>query len=359
MIACRHLLLFLLLPLLAGCETLAYYGQAVGGQLSLMSRSRPIAQLLDDPATEPWLVERLQRVRQIRRFASDELGLPDNDSYSSYADLQREAVVWSVVAAPAYSLEPKRWCYLLVGCLAYRGFFDREAAQRHAERLSGEGWDVTVEPAAAYSTLGWFDDPLPSTVIRWPEPDLAGLIFHELAHQQLYVDGDTAFNESFAMLVEEMGVRRWLERQGTASDAARWQLRQQRRGEFVALLLDYKGRLAAFYASEEDPQRLAAGKQRHFDQLRTAYRQLRDESWVGWDGFDAWFERDLNNARLASVNTYYQWLPALRRLLAQQGGDFRHFHQACAELGRLPDTERERQLRILGDAAGDVDPAAR
>ncbi|MDF1527610.1 MAG: aminopeptidase [Sedimenticola sp.] len=339
--------LIAILLFLPGCSTLSYYSQSIGGHLQLMGQRRPITQVLNDPETPALMKQKLGKLKQIRDFASAKLALPDNNSYRSYAALDRDAVVWSVVATPEFSIEPKQWCYLVIGCASYRGYFSRQAAQAYANILKAEGLDVAVEPIPAYSTLGWFDDPLPSTVIDWSEPRIAGLIFHELAHQQLYIKDDSAFNEAFASLVEEVGVIRWL--QGRDDEMLnRWQLSQQYERQFIALLLETRQQLQYLYAQKYASEQMRQRKAQLFDVLRGRYQQLK-KSWGGYAGFDSWFNRDLSNAHLASIATYEQWKPAFKQLLAESNGQLPTFYQACRSLGILSEKERNEKLMALMD----------
>jgi predicted aminopeptidase len=338
--------LVLSLLLLSGCGTIGYYYQSVHGHLSLMQQSRPIKELLQEAATDPGLRRRLELVLEVREFASIQLGLPVNDSYHSYAALDRKAVVWNVVATPEFSLAPKQWCYPVVGCASYRGYFSQEQARQYGEGLERDGLDVAVEPAAAYSTLGWFDDPLPSTVIHWPEPQLVGLIFHELAHQQLYAAGDSAFNEAFASAVEQVGVERWYSSRDDAAGLERWRKRQERKQGFIRLLLQAREQLLQLYAKDRPAAGMRRQKSAGFAQLRQDYLKLK-EKWGGYDGYDHWFRRELNNARLASVATYSEWVPAFLALLKQSDNDLGRFYQACERLADLPQPQRRKALREL------------
>ncbi|MEJ1356932.1 MAG: aminopeptidase [Candidatus Sedimenticola sp. (ex Thyasira tokunagai)] len=344
----RTSLSILLFLSLSGCSSLGYYAQSIGGHLDLMGRSRTIDQLLVDPATGGKLRQRLQRVQEIRRFATEQLRLPDNDSYRSYADLERKAVVWSVVATPQLSMKPMTWCYPFIGCAAYRGYFSRQQADVYAGELRLQGLDVTVEAVPAYSTLGWFDDPLPSTVIDWPEPHIAGLIFHELAHQQLYVKGDSAFNEAFAATVERVGVERWLISSADDSSLADWAGSQERKREFISLLLESRQRLIDIYTSALPEDEKRSGKQAEFSRLRTEYSLLKGR-WGGGRGYDHWFQRELNNARLASIATYEHWVPSFLQLMRQAEGDMESFYQTCKLLGALPEESRHQRMNRLAD----------
>jgi predicted aminopeptidase len=231
----------------------------------------------------------------------------------------------------------------VIGCASYRGYFSPQAAERYAAGLREQGLDVTVEEVAAYSTLGWFSDPLPSTLITWPEARLAGLIFHELAHQKLYVPGDSSFNESFATLVEQVGVERWLNSRGARGKLEAWRIRQEREAAFIRLLFQTRGRLDQLYGSSIPPAEMRRRKAETFEGLRREYSDLRGE-WNGYRGFDHWFKKELNNARLASIATYEEWVPALRALLRQQGGDLEAFYRECERLADLPPDRRRAGL---------------
>lgn len=345
----RKLLLLgvtLSLLLLSGCGTVGYYYQSIHGHFSLLHKSRPIEQLLQDADTDAGLRQKLKLVLEVREFASTQLLLPVNDSYHSFAALDRKAVVWNVVATPEFSVTPKQWCYPVVGCASYRGYFNREQAQQYGEGLRRDGLDVAVEPSAAYSTLGWFDDPLPSTVINWPESQLVGLIFHELAHQQLYVADDSAFNEAFASAVEQIGVERWFRARKDAAGLSQWRQRKGRKQEFYQLLLNSRGRLQQLYARSLQPVEMRRHKADEFVALRSEYIRLKQQ-WDGYSGYDHWFRRELNNARLASVATYAQWVPAFLVLLEKSGGDLGRFYQASKELAEIPLKQRRSRLQQL------------
>jgi len=324
--------------LAAGCESVGYYGQAVHGHLSLMASREPIDVLITDPAADSR--ERLALVLEIRDFASDALALPDNRSYRTVVPTPDEGVVWSVVATPPYSLDPRAWCFPIAGCTSYRGYFDRAAANAYAGRLAAEGLDVTVDPVPAYSTLGWFDDPLPGGLLRWPDHDVAAIVFHELAHQRFYLKGDSAFNEAFATAVAEEGVARWLAQRGDSRAVEAWRDAQRRRLQFIDLLLETRAGLVELYASGLPDAEMQAGKDRLFGELRRRYADLQ-ASWNGAPGFDRWMARPLNNARLAAVATYREQLPAFRRLLQCVGGDLPAFYAAVERLAELPQAERD------------------
>lgn len=342
----RLLLIGPLLLAAAGCANFGYYTQAVKGQFEIYSRTRSIADVIADAHTDPALKDKLRRVLQIREYASRQLGLPDNDSYRGYADLKRPYVLWNVFATPELSLKPIQWCFLIAGCVTYRGYFSHKQAEAFAAKLQAGGDDVYVGGVAAYSTLGWFNDPVLNTIINRPLPEIAGLIFHELAHQRLYIKGDTTFNESFAVTVELEGVHRWLRSNGTGSEFARYRKRLRRRNEFIALMLKYRDRLAALYRSQASVSEKRADKRRILLQLHAEYLRVR-ASWGGYGGYDRWFAQDLNNAYFVSIGTYYRFVPAFQALLAQEHDDLPAFYRAAQEIGRLPAKDRRAALNHL------------
>ncbi|MDB5888475.1 MAG: hypothetical protein JWM03_1347, partial [Rhodocyclales bacterium] len=239
----------LLWTLLSGCAGLGpgYYWQAMSGQMEMVRKTQPIEEVLAAPETTPAMRERLKLVGEIRAFASRELGLPDNDSYRRYADLGRASVVWNVFATPPLSMQPKTWCLPVAGCVGYLGFFSEATARARAAELKAEGMDVLVGGVPAYSTLGWFADPVLNTFVNWPEPDLARLIFHELAHQLIYAKGDTEFNESFAVTVEQAGVRRWFAQHGKQDAIAQLERSERISADFATLVLTHRDALIAIY----------------------------------------------------------------------------------------------------------------
>jgi predicted aminopeptidase len=328
----------LVLPL-GGCATVGYYSQAIGGHFDLLARTRPIDEWLADPTLAPELHQRLAYAVEARAFASRELALPDNDSYRRYADLGRPYALWNVFAAPALSVKPREWCFPVVGCVSYRGFFRREDAQAYAAELRAEGYDVYVGGTAAYSTLGWFDDPLTNTILARPPPEIAGLVFHELAHQRLYARDDTTLNESFATVVELEGVRRWLEQRGETGQYASYLERRARREAFTRLLLRYREQLERLYASRIANDEKRTAKQALFTELKREYAGLR-QGWPTGLNFDEWMAQDLNNAHLVPAGLYHGQVDALRALLARHRGDLRLFYAEVDHLATLPMEER-------------------
>jgi len=330
----------LLLVLVATLEAGCYVLQSAEGQLSLMVRREPITQVIHRPATPPALRAQLEEVTAIRDFASRELGLPDNGSYRSYADVGRPYVVWNVVAAPEFSLDAKQWCFPIVGCVAYRGYFSLERAHAFAARLRAKHFDVSVGGVAAYSTLGHFDDPILNTMVGWDDVELAAIMFHELTHQLLYVAGDASFNEALATTVEEEGVRRWLLAQGRTADLNRREREEAQYIEVIDLLRRTSDRLRQIYAEAADPVAMRERKQAAFASLREEYGRL-EAAWGGHAPFDAWFRGDLNNANLVSIATYYDCVPGFRRELAAAGGDLGVFYQRVRALKQLDRTTRD------------------
>jgi predicted aminopeptidase len=322
---------------------LPYYEQAIDGQMEILNNRQPVTELIENPGTSPELRKKLLFIQSARTFAEKKLLLPVDDHYLSYVELNRPYVVWNVFAAPELSLTPKTWCFPVVGCVAYRGYFKEEDARRFADSLKQEGFDVYIGGAIAYSTLGWFDDPILSTFINLSDSDTAALIFHELAHGVLYVPDDTAFNESFATAVEQEGLRRW---QASASDTrayADWQHKRRRRQKFTALVSDYKNRLEKMYASRQSASEKRIQKNALLSRMRFEFRGLASK-YHEMGAYRAWFSQPLNNAQLISVSTYHDWVPAFRRMLSDTGGDLESFYEKCRQLAKKEPQERRRVL---------------
>jgi predicted aminopeptidase len=333
----------------SGCSSLDFYVQAVGGHLEVMRRARPVAEVQDDAATSEALRRSLALSQRIRDFAVTELKLPDNGSYRRFADLQREAVVWNVVAAPVLSLDLKTWCFPVMGCVGYRGYFQRGPADALAAQLKAEGWEVSVYGVPAYSTLGWSNalggDPLLNTFIQWPEGELARLIFHELTHQIAYAPDDTTFNESFAVAVERIGGQRWLELRARAEARAEYAVLEARRQDFRELTLRYRERLEALYASPQPDAVKRDQKAALMAELRADYAVLKARRWGGYGGYDGWFER-ANNAAFGVQAAYNQLVPDFERLFEREGRDFDRFYGAVRDLAALPKEARRAKLAL-------------
>jgi predicted aminopeptidase len=328
--------------LLSGCGAL-YVAQAARGQMQLMRERRPIEVVLQDAATPAALRDRLQQVRSAREFASSELALPNNGSYRSYADIGRRFVVWNVVAAPEFSVEPQRWCFPIVGCVAYRGYFSEKRARAYADTLRRRGFDTMVAGVPAYSTLGRFADPVINTMMSYGELELVGIIFHELAHQLVYVGGDSAFNEAFAVTVERAGLERWLSFSGREADIERWQQRRSRQREYLQAFARRRGQLAALYALPLEAGEMRRRKQQIFSELAADIDAIERRHGVQ-SGYRSWVEHGMNNANLVAVATYHECAPGFERLLEEQGGDLLRFYAQVRALARLPGAQRRAQL---------------
>lgn len=340
---------------LTGCANLGYYWQSASGHLRMMGAARPVQDWLDDGQSPEWLKQRLALSQRIRSYAVSELKLPDNPSYRRYADLHRNAVVWNVVAAPAYSVTLRSWCFPITGCVSYRGYFDQGEARAEAARLAAQGYESNVYPVPAYSTLGWLNwaggDPLLNTFIYYPEGELARLIFHELAHQVVYAKDDTKFNESFATSVERLGSAHWLATQ--ASEAARKEYADYdaRRTQFRALALATRKRLDKIYTETKGEEREAL-KQEALRDFRADYARLR-ESWGGdgarFRGYDRWVEH-ANNASFGAQAAYDELVPGFEALFEREGRDWKRFYDAVKRLAALPKDERHKVLKEMGSA---------
>ena len=368
---------------LTGCSSAGYYWQGFKGQMQILQAARPIDDWLAEDSTSAALRQRLQTAQQMRRFASRELALPDNASYTRYAHLQRPFAVWNVVATPAYSLEMHQWCFPVTGCIAYRGYFSKSDAQAQALTLQSQGLETSVYGVPAYSTLGYLNwlggDPLLSTFTSWQEGDFAGLLFHELAHQLLYVKNDTAFNESFATTVERMATPLWLHSHASAATQQRWQQSLQRRELWQQLTRETRQRLQQIYEQKNtealDAKALEAIKSKVFDEFRATYAQLRAQ-WIATDEpllsslalreqyyrrltqTDEWVAQS-NNASFGALAAYDDWVPAMTRWWLQLRGEgpatpetWRSFYAQMRELAAL--SAEERKLRLCtqwGEAA--------
>jgi predicted aminopeptidase len=335
----------------SGCTSVGYYAQAAGGHLELLRLARPVAEVVADPATPAATRERLQLSQRLRDFAVSELKLPDNNSYRRYADLKRASVVWNVVAAPELSLTLKTWCFPVMGCVGYRGYFDSHSADELAAQLKAEGLEVSSYGVPAYSTLGWSNwvggDPLLNTFINWPEGALAQLIFHELTHQVAYAADDTTFNESFAVAVERIGVQRWLQAQASAASRAAFEAGESRRKDFRTLTLQYRLALEQAYTGNASEAEKRSQKAQAMANMRADYAKLKAERWGGYAGYDDWFA-NANNASLGVMAAYNELVPEFERLFERSGGDFQVFYAQVQTLAALPKEQRRAKL-----AAGD------
>jgi predicted aminopeptidase len=346
----RSVLLFAVaLPLLSGCASVSYYWQGIRGEFDILERAEPIPAVIDK-TSDATLKRKLERSIAIRDFASRELALPDNGSYRSYADIGRRYVLWNVIATPELSLEPRQWCFPIAGCVNYRGYFEEAAAQGEAAQFVAAGDDVHIGGVPAFSTLGYFNDPILNTFIRYSDPEVARLIFHELAHQVAYAKDDSVFNESFAVMVEEEGVDRWLAVQTDPALPVQFASSQHYREGFRELVDRTRTQLATLYASDANDEAKRAGKAAAFAQMRADYAALKLQ-WGGVSGYDAWFAQGPTNASLAAVALYSRKVPEFRALLVAEGGDLPRFYARVQQLARMPKAERDRDLAVAGTSA--------
>lgn len=334
----------------SGCQTAHYYSQAIGGQWQIMSKKQPIPEVIRQELESSRLAQRLKLVQEIVAFAEKDLGLPAEDQYQSYLDLKRPYVVWNVQAAPEFSLEAKTWWYPIVGSLEYRGYFKKQLAVEQGDRLKRDGYDVYVGGVTAYSTLGWFDDPVLNTFIDRgdADADLAELLFHELAHRRLFFSGDTDFNEAFATTVGREGALRWLRANRSAEELVSYLEQSQRDDRVIALILGQRDALERVYerSDEVPPQEMRVRKNNIIAELRSEYQQLK-QGWPGYSGFEGFMAAPINNARLNGVDTYFDLVPKFERLLAACGGDLNVFFELVETTERMDKDER----RAFLDAA--------
>jgi len=330
---------------LAGCTSIPYYAQSLGGHVKIMTTRQKVEKLIEDPSTPDVLRTRMEEARSIRQFAVDELWLPDNKSYRSYVDVGRDVVTWAVFAAPELSLRPQTWCVPVYGCVPYRGYFSKEKAAEFARDLKGQGLDVYFGGVTAYSTLGWSSDPLLSTMFAQGATDLAAVVFHELAHQRVYIAGDTEFNEAFAVAVETTGVRKWLRAAGDTAGLRRYEADRKRRADFIALVLRTREELAQIYAGTGGAEKKRAEKAQAIETLRARYRHLRDGRWHGYRSYDGWFDAPINNAKLAAVSVYGDQVAAFLRLFELCSEDYPRFYASVRQLGKLDPTARADALK--------------
>ncbi len=344
----KHCLLAALVCLLGGCSTVSYYSQIVSGHMRIVVGKKSLDEVVADAATDETTRHKIEVAKQAREFAIGQLFLPDNGSYKSFYDTRRDYVTYNVVAADEFSFKAQQWCFPIAGCVSYRGYYAKEDAEAYARGLSEQGLDVAVNGATAYSTLGWFADPLLNTMLRRSDASITSLLFHELAHQQLYVGDDSKFNESFASFVESAGMTQWQKKynQGDASAADAIRQRHQRQVQFVNLLSSTRADLQAIYDSGLSISVMREKKAEQFSQLLRNYESLK-ETWGGYRGYDGWFNRKLNNARLVSVATYNDYIPAFQVLFEESGSDFRAFYSAARVLADMEPGARTKAMEAL------------
>jgi predicted aminopeptidase len=341
------------LALVVVCTTtscaLPYYMQAIGGQVSLLRQRVPIENIIANPAYDETTRERLTLVSELRAFAVDELGLPQNDSYTSYVDLGRDYVVWNVVAAPEFSVDPMTWCFPVAGCVSYRGYFERRKAESFADRLSLGGFDTFTGGSPAYSTLGHFADPVLNTMLVQSEANIAAMLFHELAHQQVYVRNDTELSESFATAVEQYGVEQWLRSRGMTDEFAQYRQRLERQQDFADLVARQRERLREIFAARNDAASTRLDKAASFELMRAEYEELKSD-WGGSGDYDYWFASEPNNASLVAVTSYRRWVPGLKFELERLGPEA--FYRAIETLAGQDADERSPILESWNRASG-------
>ncbi len=332
--------------LFASCSSINYFGEAISGHFEILRKAEPIDEVIARDTTGPELKKTLQNIKEARAFAANELLLPDNGSYNRYADIDRECVTWNVIAAEEFSVDPEEWCFPVAGCVSYKGFFDRGKAKQYATELSKKGMDIYVAGAIAYSTLGWFDDPVLSTMLSRSEAHYIGVLFHELAHQKLYIENDTAFNEAFATSVAEEGIRRWFARTGNGDAYQEFLISQKRSREFNDLILGAREKLQSLYNQKLSPKLMRSQKQEIFHQLQLDYRELK-KHWGGDGRYDAWMSKKLNNAHLALVATYNDLVPIFRLMLVRSNGDLKSFYDRTAVISSQPYEKRHQVLKQI------------
>lgn len=342
----RKIILILSAVTVSACTSFGYYMDLMTGHSELMEKRKPVKEILLEKKTQPKLRQLLETSQNIRDFASIELHLPENDSYRMYADLKRRYAVWNVVAAKEFSMEPKKWCFLFVGCLSYRGYFSKEDATEYANELKKEGYDVYVAGAKAYSTLGWFDDPLLNTMMYKSEARRAGIIFHELAHQVVYIDNDSAFNEAFATAVEHEGIRRWLGRKGQNKKYDKYLVNDKRDSQLNQLLQTTREELKKLYKTTLSNKEKRQAKKQIFVQLQKKYQQLK-KSWAGYNAYDKWMNQKLNNSHLLIIATYHDLVPAFTALLKKENYNLRKFYKAVEQVGQLDKEKRNNRLNKI------------
>jgi predicted aminopeptidase len=329
---------------LGACADLRYYAHVTHGESALLLQRRSVSKVMADPLTDPKLAARLKLSQEARQFASEKLDLPDNRSYTYYVQLNRPYVVWNVFATPRFSVDAVPQCFPIAGCVAYRGWFDERKAKESAEKLKADGYDVYIGGVPAYSTLGWFSDPIISSMMRWDDDELIGTIFHELAHQLIYVKDDTSFNESYAMFVEDEGVREWHRSRGESVADNHDQVMDD---GFTQLVLELRERLKKLYKSDVDQEAMAVGKQHEIEDFRTRYVAWRDKYYPNDHRYDAWVARSINNATLLPFGLYDQWEKSFAALFKQANGQWPDFYARVRALAKQPTAEREATLRTL------------
>ncbi len=341
----KYLSLIGIILSLSGCSTVSYYSQSAKGHLSLMVKRKPIAQLLKDDSVSEQRKKELKLVQEIRTYASERLKLPNNGSYTKFVELHRKAVTWNLVVTPKYSMTPSQWCFPIIGCISYKGYFSEHKATSEAKQLAALGYDTFVAESTAYSTLGWFNDPVVSTMLDHGVLLTAETIFHELAHQRVYHKSDSDFNEAFASAVGQVGTRLWLKEKHPKSLAA-YDDYLKKQQQFIGLLLATTEKLKKLYKIKMSDAETEKKKQAIIKGLKLQYTKLK-KSWGGYNAYDAWFDKPINNARLALVGVYFQQIPIFVRVLESYHGDFERFYKEMKKLEKYTKEERNQRLKKL------------
>lgn len=330
----------------SACSSFGYYMDLMAGHSELLEQQQPVTEILAKQATKPKLRKLLETSQNIRNFATNELDLPENDSYRNYADLKRPYAVWNVLAAKEFSIEPKKWCFLFVGCLSYKGYFSRDEAMAYADELKKQGFDVYVAGANAYSTLGWFDDPLLNTMMYKSEARRAGIIFHELAHQVVYIENDSAFNEAFATAVEQEGIRRWMQKKDKNDQYEAYLQNKKRDSQLNQLLQQTRSNLKKLYKTKLSNKVKRQAKKAAFALMQKKYQQLK-KSWGGYNAYDKWMSQELNNSHLLLIATYHELVPTFNAMLKKENYDLKKFYHAVEQYGKLDKEKRTQKLLLV------------
>lgn len=338
----RNIILLLFTVIISGCASVNYYAQSIQGQFEIIQKRQNIDFLLGTNNLPDSQRERLETVLKLREFSINQLGLPNNNSYSSYADIERDYVIWNIFATKEFSLSPIRWCYLIVGCLDYRGYFSESDAKQHAIKLKQQGHDVYLGGVSAYSTLGWFDDPVLNTMLRWSNVQLAKVMFHELAHQQIYIKNDTEFNESYAEAVATIGISKWLKASSDKNLLLEYKQTQSQEEQFIFLVMKYKALLGELYQSETNEELMRSDKQALFKQMKDEYNIL-SHNWEK-DHYAQWFSSGINNAKLAAIVTYRQYTASFLSLFNKLGRDLERFYSLIVSLSHCKQMKRKEIL---------------
>lgn len=330
----------------SACSSFGYYMDLMAGHSELLEQQKPVKEILAENEIKPKLRNLLKMSQEMRDFASKKLHLPENDSYRTYADLKRPYAVWNVVAAKEFSVKPKKWCFLFVGCLSYKGYFLKQEATAYANELKKEGFDVYVAGANAYSTLGWFDDPLLNTMMYKSEARRAGIIFHELAHQVVYIDNDSAFNEAFATAVEQEGIRRWMKKKGESDQYEKYLRNKKRDSQLNQLLQETRDNLKKLYKTKISDKEKRLAKKEEFALMQKKYQKLK-KSWGGYNVYDKWMNEGLNNSHLLLIATYHDLVPTFNAMLKNESYDLKKFYIAVEQYGKLDKEKRTQKLLLV------------